>query len=172
MRSTKESAWARGACKGMEASKSMKISEVMKPDDVLVRVSAPSKSKLLRFLSENAASALGLDKDDIFGALQNRESLGSTGIGAGIAIPHAPVAGVTSPYALLVRLAKPIEFKAIDEEPVDVVCLILTPPGEQNRYLKLLSSVARQLRSPEAVETIRHAAEREQVYHAITACDR
>jgi len=149
----------------------MKISEVMKPDDVFVGVAASSKAKLLQFLSGKAADALHISEANVLGALQSREGLGSTGIGAGIAIPHAPVEGVTSPYALLVRLAKPIEFEAIDEEPVDVVCLILMPPGEQAEYLKLLSTIARKLRSPEAIKVIRTATDPEQVFSAITECD-
>lgn len=149
----------------------MKITEVMKPDRVLIDVSASTKPKLLHFLSRSAAGYLNLEGTDILRALQSRESLGSTGIGAGIAIPHAPVNGVASPFALLARLAKPIEFDAVDEEPVNLVCLILTPPGEQNHYLKLLSKIARQLRSPEAVHTIRTAADREHVYEALSDCD-
>ena len=150
----------------------MPNSKVLKPDDVLIDVSVPSKSKLLKFVAETAADTLGLIEGDIVNALQSREDLGSTGIGAGIAIPHAPVEGVDSPFVLLVRLAKPIDFDAIDEEPVDVVCLILTPPGEQNRYLTLLSKIARQLRSADAVKTIRHAADPDIVYQALIQCDR
>lgn len=142
----------------------MRISEAMKPDDLLLGVSASSKDKLLQLLSEHAGAALAVSEETILTALRSRESLGSTGIGAGIAIPHAPVDGLVAPFVLLARLAKPVEFEAIDEEPVDVVCLILTPPGEQNRYLKLLSSVTRQLRSADTLGTIRQAADRERVY--------
>jgi PTS system nitrogen regulatory IIA component len=150
----------------------MQISEVMKPNDVLIDVSVPSKAKLLRFVAETAAAVLGVAEADIFSALQSRENLGSTGIGAGIAIPHAPVQGIVSPFALFVRLAKPIDFDAVDEAPVDLVCLILTPAGEQNRYLKLLSQIARQLGCTDALRTIRNAADRQQVYEALTECDR
>lgn len=166
------SMWPKATCKGMEAGKSMQISEVMKPSDVLVDVSAPSKSKLLKFVAETAADRLGLAEGDVLNAVQSREDLGSTGIGAGIAIPHAPVEGIDLPFVLLVRLAKPIDFDAIDEEPVDVICLILTPHSEQNHYLKLLSKIARQLRSVDAVKTIRHAADRQIIYQALIDCDR
>lgn len=148
----------------------MKISEVMTPDDVLIDISVPSKAKLLRFVAETAAAVLGVAEGDILNALKSRESLGSTGIGSGIAIPHAPVNGIVSPFALFVRLTKPIEFEAVDEEPVDLVCLVLTPPGEQNRYLKLLSQIARQLRSADALKTIRDAADQQKVYQALTEC--
>lgn len=143
----------------------------MKPDDVLIDVSVPSKSKLLKFLADTAAATLGGTEDDILDALQNREGLGSTGIGAGIAIPHASVKGIDSPFMLLVRLVKPIAFEAVDDEPVDLVCLILTPPGEQSHYLKLLSKIARHLRSGDALKIIRHAADREAIYQALVGCD-
>lgn len=149
----------------------MKISEVMKLEDVLIDVSVPSKAILLRFVAETAAGVLSIAEDHILNALQSRENLGSTGIGSGIAIPHAPVKGIVSPFVLLVRLTKPIDFEAIDEEPIDVVCLILTPLGEQNQYLKLLSQISRQLRSADVVRTIRGATDRQQVYQALTECD-
>lgn len=155
----------------MGADEFMEISEVMKPDDVVIDVPAPSKPRLLEFVAQAAAGVLGLREGDILEALQSRENLGSTGIGAGIAIPHAPAEGLRVPFVLLVRLAKPIDFEAVDEELVDVVCLILTPSGEQNGYLKLLSKIARRLRSPEAVETIRHAADRQVIYQALIDCD-
>jgi len=149
----------------------MQISEVMQPNGVLIDVSVPSKFKLLKFVAETAADRLGLVEGDVLNAVQSREDLGSTGIGAGIAIPHASVEGITLPFVLLVRLTMPIDFDAIDEEPVDIVCLILTPSGEQSHYLKLLSSIARQLRSVDAATTIRRAADREIIYQALITCE-
>lgn len=150
----------------------MRISEAIKPEDVTIGVSASSKNKLLKFLSEKAAQALGISQPDILAALQSREDLGSTGIGEGIAIPHAPVAGIDAPFGLFVCLSKPIEFDAIDDEPVDIVCLVLMPPEGQSAYLKLLSNIARQLRSKDVLKKIRSAMDREHVYLAITECDR
>jgi PTS system nitrogen regulatory IIA component len=149
----------------------MKISEVMRPDDVLIDVSASSKSKLLQFLSKKAAEPLGVSDSEILRALQHREKLGSTGFGAGIAIPHAPVEGVAAPFALMIRLARPIAFEAIDDRPVDVICLILTPPGDQAEYLKLLSAISRKLRSSETLKTIRAATDARQIYATIAMCD-
>ena len=149
----------------------MRISEVIKPEDVAIGVSVSSKSKLLKLLSEEAAHALGISEHDILAALQSREDLGSTGIGAGIAIPHAPVAGINGPFGFLVCLSKPVEFDAIDDEPVDIVCLILMPPEGQSAYLKLLSNIARQLRSADAVKRIRSAIDRDHAYSAITESD-
>jgi PTS system nitrogen regulatory IIA component len=169
MKSTKESQVP--CVKKMEVSEQMKISEVIKPEDVTIDAAASSKATLLQQLSENAARVLGISERDVFAALQRRESLGSTGIGKGIAIPHAPVAGIDAPFGQFVRLTKPIEFEAIDEEPVDIVCLILIPSEGQSTYLKLLSNIARQLRSKDALRKIRSAVDREQVYSAITECE-
>lgn len=149
----------------------MKISDVIKPEDVAIGMSASSKVRLLQQLSEKAAHVLGISEHDILAALQSREALGSTGIGAGIAIPHAPVAGIERPFGFFVRLTKPIEFDAIDDEPVDIVCLILTPPDGQANYLKLLSNVARQLRSADAIKRIRSTSDPAHIYSAITECD-
>ncbi|MBB5701219.1 PTS system nitrogen regulatory IIA component [Ochrobactrum daejeonense] len=149
----------------------MQISEVMKSDDVLIDVSISSKPKLLKFVAETAAARLGVAAEEILGALQGREELGSTGIGAGIAIPHAPVKSISAPFILLIRLAKPIDFEAVDEEPVDIVCPILTPQGDQGHYLKLLSQIARQLRLPDAIKAIRSGADQETIYRAFVECD-
>lgn len=144
----------------------MQICEVMKPDDVLIDLSASSKSGFLSMVAEIAASRLGVPEGEILGALQNREELGSTGIGAGIAIPHACVDGVGAPFMLLARLTKPIDFEAVDEAPVDVVCMILTPSGEQSHYLTLLSRITRRLRCADALDAIRRAPDSGQVYRA------
>ena len=154
-----------GAGRGVDQG--MKISEAMRPDDVFVGISVASKPRLLDFLAEKAAEVCGVARDDIWQALRAREELGSTGIGSGIAMPHAPVRGIATPLALLAVLAKPIGFAAVDGAPVDVVCLILTPPGDQNRHLKLLSRIARQLRDDEIVATIRRA-DRALAYQALT----
>lgn len=150
----------------------MKISEAIKPGNVFLDVSASSKSNILKFIAGKAAAALGVSADDVYDAVQSRETLGSTGVGSGIAIPHAQLNGVVSPFALMTRLSRPIDFEAIDEAPVDIVCLILTPPGEQSQYLKLLSQFARQLRSSEVVKSIRSATQPEQIYEAMTGCER
>lgn len=150
----------------------MKISEAMGTDDVFLDVAASSKPGVLRFVAGKAGAALGISSDDIYDALATRETLGSTGIGSGIAMPHAQISGISQPFALMVRLSRPIDFEAIDEEPVDVICLILTPSGEQSQYLRLLAQFARQLRSAEVVGAIRSAREAGRVLEAVTGCER
>lgn len=151
----------------MEVSTLMEIYEVIRPENVTLNLAAASKSRLLQILSEKAGKALNINDREILAALQNREKLGSTGIGAGIAIPHAPIAGVGVPFGLFVRLAKPIEFESIDDVPVDIVCLLLTPPEHHAAHLSVLSSIARQLRSSEILKRIRSASNQRQMYSAI-----
>lgn len=146
----------------------MEISEVIKPESVALDLSAPSKIRLLQILSGIAGKALKISARDVFAALQNRERLGSTGIGAGIAIPHAPVAGVVVPFGFVARLAKPIAFESVDDDPVDIVCLLLTPPQGDSAYLSVLSYIARQLRSPDVVKRIRSAPDEAHIYSEIT----
>ncbi|WP_412052018.1 PTS sugar transporter subunit IIA (plasmid) [Hoeflea sp. Naph1] len=146
----------------------MKISEAMGPDNVFLDVAASSKPSILKFVAGKAGTDLGISPDEIYDALQNREALGSTGIGSGIAMPHAQINGIAQPFALMVRLSRPLDFEAIDEELVDVICLILTPVGEQSQHLRLLAQFARQLRSSEVLNSIRSASEPERICEAMT----
>lgn len=149
----------------------MKLSEVLKPDNVHLQVPVTTKAALLSYLAQTVADARGIAKDDILRALQSRENLGSTGIGSGIAIPHASVSGLVEPYMLLIRTSKTVEFDSIDEQPVDLVCLILTPAREQTPYLTLLAKAARQLGSSDVVQKMRNASTSSEMYAAIISCD-
>ncbi|WP_331373157.1 PTS sugar transporter subunit IIA [Sinorhizobium chiapasense] len=140
----------------------MKISEIISPESVRLDLTSSSKTSLLQAISEIAATELGIGASEILLALTNREKLGSTGIGQGIAIPHAPVPGVERPFFLIIRLKKPIDFEAVDDAPVDIVCLLLTPV--QGSQLNMLAHLARKLRSPEIVGAIRSSSSPEEVY--------
>src|SRR5262245_55753495 len=121
----------------------MEIDDFLRPADVMIDVRAGDKARLLRDLAQRAAAQLGLDPDAVSAALLQREQLGSTGTGGGIALPHARLAGVKKPFALLARLAKAIEFDAIDGRPVDIVCLLLLPTDAQGEQLNALARAAR-----------------------------
>lgn len=149
----------------------MKLSECITPKNVEVDLNAPSKTRLLQILAERAGRALAISDREIFGALQNREKLGSTGIGAGIAIPHAPIAGLNKPFGLIARLGKPIDFESIDGQPVDIVCLMLSPADGGGSHLTVLSRIARMLRSPDVVKKVRAATSGDQLYAVITEAD-
>ena len=147
----------------------MKIKEFLSTDDTLIDVRASDKTRLLADLSKRAASALALDEAAIENELSKREELGSTGVGAGIAIPHARIAGLARPYGILACLGKAIDFAAIDGAPVDVVFLLLLPAAPSGDQLNALADVARKLRDPVRVITLRRAASAAELYQAITA---
>lgn len=146
----------------------MPISEFLVPEHVLVDLAAPSKQSVLEALATKAAAWSGVGAQPIFTALSNREQLGSTGVGQGIAIPHATVAGLAAPLGLLARLARPVDFDAIDEGKVDIVFVLLIPATDRAAALKLLSTAARILRSEETRALIRAAPDAGALYEAIS----
>ncbi len=109
----------------------MEIKDFLAPSQVLINRHASDKTNLLDHLARQAADALDLSHETILSALLKREELGSTGTGNGVALPHARLSGVSKPFALLARLNKAIEFDAIDDEPVDSVCLVLVPTDSE-----------------------------------------
>jgi PTS system nitrogen regulatory IIA component len=110
---------------------------------------------------------LGIGGNVIFSALNGREKLGSTGIGEGIAIPHAPIPGLKEPFALFARLSKPIDFEAIDENPVDIIAVLLVPVEKSSANLNLLAGLARILRTADKIERIRTFTAADDVYRTI-----
>lgn len=145
----------------------MDISELIGPGTVLAGLKATSKDQCLDLLARHAGEATGVAGDAIAAALKRREALGSTGIGGGIAMPHAPIAGLAGPFGLLACLAKPVQFDAVDGEPVDIVCLILTPEAGQGQHLNALACVARRLQRQEVREAIRRARHPRDVHTAL-----
>ena len=146
----------------------MDIKDFLAPADVLVDVRAPDKNRLLADLSRRAAARVGLHEDLVAREILKRETLGSTGTGGGIAIPHARFSEIAKPFGLLARVRKAIAFEAIDGEPVDVVFLLLLPAAAGSEQLNALASVARRLRQPEVVAAIRQAPDAVAAYEALT----
>jgi PTS system nitrogen regulatory IIA component len=145
----------------------MQIADFLASDNVLCDVRASDKERLLGELTGRVANALRLDAASLADAIAKREQLGSTGMGDGIAIPHARIAALSKPFGVLARLRRPIDFAAIDGRPVDIVFLLLlpaTPPGEQ---LTALASVARKLRDAETVARLRRARDAAEMYRAV-----
>ena len=142
----------------------MTIGEIIGPDCVVVGLRVANKTQLLQDLAGRAATALGLDRRVIFDALQARENLGSTGLGKGFALPHARLEALSDTFALFVRLARPIDFEAIDERPVDLVTLLLSPANGGNHHLATLAALSRPLREPEFVQRLRQAKDAATVY--------
>jgi nitrogen PTS system EIIA component len=145
----------------------MKISDFLSPNSAIVEVRAADKSQLLRDLAERASSVLQLPAELIASELIKREGLGSTGMGGGIAIPHARFSTLTKPYGVLARLKQPIEFDAIDGRRVDLVFALLLPASAGGEQLGALACVARTLRSESLVAQLRQAKRPEELYAAI-----
>lgn len=147
----------------------MKIANFLSPDDVMIGVTAADKKKLLSMLARKAGSILDVLPEHVMAELQKREQLGSTGIGGGVALPHARFQQVSKATGMLMRLRKPIDFEAVDGEPVDVVFLLLLPEGAEGEQLGALAAIARQLRKPEITAALRAARDSTQMYRTLAA---
>ena len=145
----------------------MKISDLLSPTDVMIDARTSNKRLLLQELAAKAAASLDLNVDQIAPSLLKREELGSTGIGRGVAIPHARLPDVVRPYGLLARLKAPIEFDAIDGQAVDIVFVLLLPTVAENAQIGALAQVARSLRPAENLARLRAARNTSELYSAI-----
>lgn len=146
----------------------MEITDLLAPEAVLPSIRAHSKKQLLQELSSRAAQLTGLPERRIFEILFERERLGSTGMGQGIAIPHGRVAGLPRIVGLFARLETPIAYDAIDDQPVDLVFLLLAPEDAGADHLKALARVSRLLRNQAACERLRAANKPEVLYALLT----
>jgi PTS system nitrogen regulatory IIA component len=141
----------------------MKIGDLIAPDRVVLDLEVQDKAELLAALAERAAQATGLAAENIRERLAAREAFGSTGIGQGIAIPHASVDGIERAFGLFARLQEPIEFRSIDGEPVDLVFLLLTPAGSAQN-VSSLAAITRRLRDGAVLQRLRTQEARSVVY--------
>lgn len=135
----------------------MGISGHLSAADVILDLDAATKQDVLRLLSAEAADRLGRPEREVLDALSARERLGSTALGRGIALPHAQIAGEPPPLALLARLSRPIDFEAKDDEPVDLVILVLWPEASPEGFLPALSGICGALRDPQVPRRLRRA---------------
>ncbi len=145
----------------------MKISDFLSPTEVLVNVRASDKQQLLQELARRAAAIVNVPADRIASELLKREELGSTGMGAGVAIPHARFQELKKPFGLLAKLKPAINFDAIDGQPVDLVFILLLPSAAEGEQLGALASVARKLRSGDDLTKIRRAKNAPELYAAL-----
>jgi PTS system nitrogen regulatory IIA component len=141
----------------------MGISERISAADVILGLAANNKRQVLETLAAEASRRLGQPQAEILGALQDREALGSTALGRGVALPHARLAGSAPPLVLFARLRRPVDYEARDEEPVDLVILVLWPEAEADGFLPALAEICRALRAPQALRRLRTAASAEEV---------
>ncbi|MCU0830939.1 MAG: PTS IIA-like nitrogen regulatory protein PtsN [Rhizobiaceae bacterium] len=145
----------------------MPLNDILKPEAVFTGLRAISKKQLLQLISEKAALLTGMGEREIFDTIQQRERLGSTGVGNGIAIPHGKLKSAKQLTGLFFRFDQPVEFEAIDDQPVDLVFLLLAPESAGADHLKALSKVARALRSGENLDRIRAAADATGVFDVL-----
>ena len=145
----------------------MDLSTLLQPTHCSIDQRFSGKTQCLNDLARRAAAALGIDVAGISEALHHRESLGSTGLGNGIALPHARLASISKPFCLLARLRDPLAFDAVDEKPVDLICLVLLPIGHSSEQLNVLAFIARRLRDETALVAMRKAREPKALYAAV-----
>jgi PTS system nitrogen regulatory IIA component len=149
----------------------MDIKHLLSQSNALVDVRASEKRRLLEELCVRAAKSLAVDGGGVARDILKREELGSTGVGGGIAIPHARVAKINAPFGIIARLRRPIDFEAIDGRAVDIVFLLLLPSTSSGDQLNALAAVARRLRDANVVRELREAPDGSSLYRALVGSD-
>lgn len=142
---------------------------ILPPAHAFTDLRPRAKPALLAQLAQRAGTLLGRNPDAIAAAVLAREALGTTGFGAGLAIPHARLHGLPAPTGFLARLPRPLDYAAIDARPVDIVFLLLTPTGDDPSHLAALAAITRRLRDPSVVAALRAAATPPALHAAFTA---
>jgi len=146
----------------------MNITELIGLQAIVPSLKVTSKKHALQELAKRAAGLSGLTERTIFDVLLERERLGTTGVGNGIAIPHGKLPELKKLHGLFARLEHAVDFDAIDEQPVDLIFLLLAPEGAGADHLKALARVSRLLRDPQVCEKVRGSDNAEAIYALIT----
>lgn len=146
----------------------MEIADILVPEGVLPHLKVTSKKQALQELSRKAADVTGLGQREIFDVLLERERLGTTGMGEGIAIPHGKLASLHRLYGIFARADRAVDFDAIDDKPVDLIFLLLAPESAGADHLKALARVSRLLRDKAVCEKIRGADSVDAIYALLT----
>ena len=148
----------------------MNIGELLDRTAISARVSAANKKKALAVIAEIAARNFGLEPGNVLDALVERESAGSTGVGHGVAVPHARLEGLQRMRGIFVRLEQPVEFQSVDDQPVDLLFALFAPKNAGAEHLRALARVSRLLRQAELREQLRKARSADAV-HALLVQD-
>lgn len=136
----------------------MQLGELLTSSATQQGADIASKKRVLEVASEMLATSVnGTDADAIFSGLLNRERLGSTGLGSGVGIPHCRISGADKPAAALLTLAKPIDFDAIDSQPVDLICALIVPDDGNDEHLQTLAGLAELFSNPDALNELRQS---------------
>lgn len=145
------------------------IADIFAPERIVVDLaSCRSKRQVLREMARRAAAAFGLDERQTLDALLERERLGTTGIGHGIAIPHARLDQLEQVVGLFARLDEPVDFESVDDQPSDLIFLLLAPSGAHAESLKALAKISRLLRDPALRQQLREEVDGRAVYRLLT----
>src|SRR5499427_2781244 len=146
----------------------MEIADLISPRSVIAQLRATNKKQALQELAKRAAAMTGLQERTILDVLVERERLGTTGIGMGIGIPHGKLPGLTKLYGIFARLERPIPFEAIDDQPVDLIFLLLAPEDAGADHLKALALVSRLLRDRAVCDKLRGTDTPDALYALLT----
>ena len=146
----------------------MDMDALLAPERVIPDLKATSKKQVLQEIARIAAPAVGLHERAVFEVLLERERLGSTGVGNGVAIPHGKLAGLKRLYGFFARLSAPVDFEAVDDQPVDLVFLLLAPETAGADHLKALARISRLLRDHETCEKLRGSDSAAALYALLT----
>jgi len=146
----------------------MDLSDLIAPDGVVPSLKATSKKQAIQELAEKASQITGLDERLIFETLLQRERLGSTGVGGGIAIPHGKLKQLDRIHGVFARLSHPIDFEALDDQPVDLVFLLLAPEAAGADHLKALARIARLMKEPGVATKLRASNDKSALYAVLS----
>ena len=147
------------------------LSDLLAPTAVVSALSVPNKKALFQQLGLAASRRTGIDVRHIVTALSERERLGSTGFGGGAAIPHGKIEGISTVFGYFARLNTPIDFQAVDNMPVDLVCLLLSPPDAGADHLKALARVSRALRDRQTLAKLRGARSEDAIFALLSGVE-
>lgn len=142
----------------------MPLVDLVVPSAIIPALKANGKKQALQEIAAKAASLTGQSDKAIFEILLQREKLGSTGVGHGVAIPHGKLSKLSKVFGLFARLDRPVDFDALDGQPVDLIFLLLAPEGAGADHLKALARVARLLRDPNVASKLRESRDAEAIY--------
>ncbi len=142
--------------------------DILSPKAVCANLDASTKKDILTATAKSVAELIGKDAHKVFDVLWERERLGTTGVGHGIAIPHGRLEGINQVYGFFTRLARPVAFEAIDERPVDLIFLLLAPADAGADHLHALATVSRLMRDPALCEQLRAAKDEAAIYRLLT----
>ncbi len=146
----------------------MELADILSEESVLVCTDITTKRDVLIRLSEKVAQVTGQPAAEVFESLNDREALGSTGLGNGIAVPHGKYAPLKAVMAVFMKLSKPVDFESVDDQPVDIVMMLLAPMGAGADHLKALARVARVLRTDAVLEALRATDDPHRIYSILT----